>query len=201
MARSLLCCLSLAAVACQAQPLTQSDRDFAVSAMHATRKQFLDTVAGLSPAQLKWKPAPEVWSVQEIAEHIAISDEGIPQVAAKAVQAPATPEKRKPNPRAADALLLKQLPVRDKKFKAPEGFVPSGKFKNLAAITAAFKTARDRNIAYVRETNDDLRSHFAAHPVFGDLDALQWYVLMAGHTERHILQIKEVMATPGFPAK
>lgn len=201
MSRFLICCLSILAAACQAQPLPQGDRDHAVSAMHATRKLFLDTVSGLSAAQLKWKPSPEVWSVMEVAEHIAVSDEKIPQVAAKALQAPAAPEKKKANARQDDARILKQLTVRDQKFKAPEGFVPSGRFARLSDATAAFKAARDKNIAYIRETQDDLRSHFAPHPAFGDLDALQWYVLMAGHTERHVLQIKELMAMPGFPKK
>ncbi len=201
MIRSVLCCLTLTATACHAQTLTQGDRDFAVSAMHATRKLFLDTVSGLSDAQARWKPSPDVWSVMETAEHIVLSETAIPQVAAKAMQSPATPEKKKPNPRQTEEMLLKVLPAREQKVKAQDIVVPKGTFKNMAEITAAFKAARDKNLAYIRETQDDLRSHFAPNPAFGDLDALQWYVFMAGHTERHVNQIKELRANPAFPKK
>jgi hypothetical protein len=67
-------------------------------------------------------------------------------------------------------------------------------------VIAAFKVSRDRNIAYVRETKDEMRTHFAPGPV-GEMDALQWYVLMAAHTERHVMQIREVMGMAGFPKK
>jgi len=201
MIRFVLCCLTLTIAACQAQPLSQGERDYAVSAMHATRKQFLDTVARLSDAQLKWKPSPEVWSAMEVAEHIALSDTAIPEIAAKAMQAPATPEKKSGNTRAKDEMLLKALAAREQKFKAPEMIVPKGQFKSMAELVAAFRSSRDRNIAYIRETQDELRTHFAPHPVFGELEVVQWYVLMAGHTERHVNQIKELMANPGFPKK
>lgn len=200
MARILLCVLTMFSLGCHGQQMTQGDRDFAVSAMHATRKLFLDSVAGLSPAQLKWKPSAEVWSVMEVAEHIAVSDEQIPKLAVKAMGAPPAPEKRKANAREEDAKILAAVARRDQKAKAPAEFVPSGRYQDLAALTAAFKASRDSNIAYVRETRDELRSHFVAGPL-GEIDGLQVYLLMAGHTERHVKQIREVMGMAGFPKK
>ncbi|MBI5084123.1 MAG: DinB family protein [Acidobacteria bacterium] len=199
MTRTAICYLILGA-ALSAQTLSQGDRDYCMSELHATRKLFLDTVTGLSEAQLKWKPATG-WSVMEVAEHIAATELMIPQLVQKAMQAPATPEKKKANPRETDMMLVKMLPVREQKFQAPESIRPVGKYKNIKELAEAFKSARDKNIAYVRETGDDLRVHFAPHPVFGDLDGLQWYVLIGGHTERHVNQIKEVMAEAGFPKK
>jgi hypothetical protein len=38
-----------------------------------------------------------------------------------------------------------------------------------------------------------------AHRAAGLLDGYQWILLMAGHTERHVLQIEEVKRQPGFP--
>ena len=60
-----------------AETLTQGERERAMSELHATRKQFLDSVAGLSDAQWNFKPSPDVWSVAEVAEHIAISEDMI----------------------------------------------------------------------------------------------------------------------------
>lgn len=197
----LLISLTLLAAPIFGQALSQGERDYAVSALHGTRKQFLDTLGPLSEAQMKWKPAPGVWSIAEVAEHLVVSEDFLPGIVAKAMAAPATPEKKKANPRETDYMLIKVLPVRDHKAQAPEPLKPTGKYAGKAALMTAFRTKRDRNIAYVRETKDELRDHFSAHPQFGELDGLQWYILMAGHSERHINQMKEVMATPGFPAK
>src|SRR5712672_1484573 len=59
------------------ETLTQVERERAMSELHATRKQFLDSVAGLSDAQWNFKPSPDVWSVAEVAEHIAVSEDTI----------------------------------------------------------------------------------------------------------------------------
>ena len=197
----LLISLILLAAPIFGQALSQGEHDYAVSALHGTRKQFIDTLGPLSEAQMKWKPAPNVWSIAEVAEHIVVSEDFLPAIVTKMMASPATPEKKKANPRETDYMLIKVLPVRDKKAQAPEPLKPTGKYPNKAALLNGFRTARDRNITYVRETQDDLRVHFSAHPVFGELDGLQWYILLAGHSERHINQMKEVMASPGFPAK
>jgi hypothetical protein len=56
-----------------AQSLTQHDREFAMSHLHASRKIFLDAVAGLTPEQWNYKPSPDRWSAAECAEHITVS--------------------------------------------------------------------------------------------------------------------------------
>ena len=53
------------------QPLTQGERGYPRSATcTSTRKQYLDQFSALSAAQWKYKPAPDVWSAAEIAEHL-----------------------------------------------------------------------------------------------------------------------------------
>lgn len=47
-------------------------------------------------------------------------------------------------------------------------------------------------IQYVRETTDALHDHVAPLGALGDLDAYQWPLLLATHTERHIQQIEDV---------
>jgi hypothetical protein len=186
---------------CSAQALSQGERDYAVSALHASRKYFLDTVAGLSAAQMKWKASPESWSVAEIGEHIAIGETMFPEMVQKSLKEPATPEKKQADPRQMDYQLMKTVPVRDQKFQAPESLKPLGKFPTKAALVESFRTHRDANIAYIRDTKDDLRVHFIKHPVLGELDGLQWYILMAAHSERHVNQMREVIANPNFPKK
>src|SRR6266545_4531348 len=72
----------------------QGERDRAMSHLHATRKVFLDSVAGLSDAQWNFKPSPDRWSVAECAEHIAVSEDSIFDLLRQTVKSPAAPGKQ-----------------------------------------------------------------------------------------------------------
>jgi uncharacterized damage-inducible protein DinB len=190
--------LLLPAAVFAADTLTQGERDRAMSHMHATRKMFLDAVSPLSEAQYKYKPAPEVWSVAEVAEHIALAEQLIFGMTQKLLEQPATPEK-KSEVQGKDESVVKMIADRSRKAQAPEQIRPSGKFATREAVVEAFKKSRDRSIEFVQTTNLDLRSHFSTHPAAGLLDAYQWMLLMSAHTDRHVQQMREVMASPGFP--
>ena len=181
------------------QTLTKEERERGMGELRATRKLFLDSVAGLSEAQWKFKPAPEVWSVAEVAEHIAVSEEilfGL--VTEKLMKTPATPEKRA-EVQGKDEIILEKVIDRSQKFQAPEILRPSHRFTTQQALLDHFKESRDRTIAYVESTQDDLRDHFWEHPVAKLLDGYQWLLLLSAHTHRHTLQIEEVKASPNFP--
>jgi hypothetical protein len=49
---------------------------------------------------------------------------------------------------------------------------------------------------YAGKTSDDLRAH--AVPEWG-VDAYQCLLEISTHEQRHILQIREIKANPGFP--
>jgi uncharacterized damage-inducible protein DinB len=182
-----------------AETLTQVERERAMSELHATRKQFLDSVAGLSDAQWNFKPSPDVWSVAEVAEHIAISEDMIFKgVTERVMKTPATPEK-KPEVHGKDELVLEKTVDRSTKFQAPEMLRPTRRWPTEPVLTEHFKESRDRTIAYVENTQDDLRDHFLEHPAFKLLDGYQWILLISAHSHRHTLQIEEVKANPNFP--
>jgi hypothetical protein len=180
-----------------AEPISKGDRGAGTSALEASRKLFLDSVAGLSEAQLNFKPAPEKWSIAEVAEHIALSEEYIFQAASAALKTPA--REKMADPGKMDEKILSNVPNRSVKATAPEPLRPRNQFKTAADAVAAFTTSRDAHIKYLSETQDPLREHFLKQSAFGDLDAYQWILLMAAHTERHVAQINEVKASPGFP--
>ena len=179
------------------EPITKGEREFVQSSLHASRKMFLDAVDGLSEAQWNFKPAPDKWSIAEVAEHIIMAEGFIFQAVNGALQSPA--REKMADAQAMDEKILTGVPDRTNKFKAPEQLQPHGQYKTVAEAVEAFKAARDKNIQYVGETQDALREHFFKHPVLGDLDAYQWILLMSAHTERHVNQILEVKASPGYP--
>ena len=189
---------TLALATAFAAPLEQGERDRAMSHLHATRKAFLDSVAGLSEAQWNFKAGPDRWSIAECAEHIAVSDDALFGLLQQTMKSLATPEK-KAEAQGKDEAILRMLPDRSVKAKAPEFLQPTRRWPDHADLIAHFKQSRDRNIAYIQTTDDDLRSHFMNHPVLKAIDAYQIMLLLSAHSERHTLQINEVKADPNYP--
>ncbi|MBI4905445.1 MAG: DinB family protein [Acidobacteria bacterium] len=193
--------LGLALVSCApAQTLQQGERDRAMSHLHSTRKLFLDSLVEVTPEQWNWKPAPDVWSIAEVAEHIAVSEQSLFQLVKKVVNSPvpeaaAMAKVSKSN----DEKILAMLVDRSKKAQAPEFLQPKRRFANAAELIEHFKKDRDATIEYVQTTQDALRAHATPHPVFQMMDAYQWILLISGHSERHTLQLNEVKTKPGFP--
>jgi hypothetical protein len=181
-----------------AQTLTQGERDRALSELYASRKQFLDSVDGLTEAQWNFKPAPNVWSIAECAEHIAVSEDLLLDSLPKLMQSPAEPRKRA-EAKGKDELVLKAMVDRSRKFQAPEMLVPAHRWHNQAALVEHFRESRDRTLDYVRTTEDDLRDHFFEHPVFKTLDAYQFILTVSAHSQRHTMQLNEVKQAAGFP--
>jgi hypothetical protein len=199
--KSLIAAVALGGVAALAfaQPLTKDEREQGLSELQATRKLFLESVAGLSEAQWKFKPAPEVWSVAEVAEHIAVSEDTIfGLITEKIMKGPAEPDK-KAEVQGKDQIILEKVVDRSVKVQAPEILRPTHRFASQQALVDHFKESRDRTIAYVTNSQEELRSHFGDHPLLKTMDGYQWLLLLSSHSHRHTLQIEEVKANPNFP--
>src|SRR5918993_2670206 len=151
--------------------LTQRERDFAVKYLQETRQKFLESIAGLSEAQWKYKPAADRWSVAEVSEHIALSETAILQlVTERVMKAPAS----QPAPGApTDEAVIKLITDRSSKAQAPEVLKPTGKWASREELTKDFAASRDKTVAYVKETGEDLRGHSAPHPALKTIDAYQ----------------------------
>jgi hypothetical protein len=98
----------------------------------------------------------------------------------------------------ADHKMVAMVNDRTQKATAPEPIVPSGRLATPADAVKEFSDKRDRSIAYVKTTSDDLRVHVANGPA-GPMDAYQFLLAMAAHSARHTAQIREVEANAGFP--
>jgi hypothetical protein len=180
-------------------PLTSQEREAAIKQFETTRDNFLKSIAGLSPQQWSFKPAPDRWSVAEVAEHITVSESTLFGLVQKQIMtSPAAPEKRE-QVKGKDEMILQKMPDRSHKAQAPEFLRPTGRWATEADLKKAFEDSRAATIEYIRTTNDDLRDHFFDHPVFGALDGYQWLLLISAHSARHTAQIEEVKADPNFP--
>ena len=177
----------------------KADRDTLVNHLKQTETAFLKSIDGLSDAQWTWKSAPDRWSVAEAAEHITMSEDLLRGMAEGTLKAPATPEVLAKT-KGKDEQVLKMIPDRTQKFKAPEPLVPKGSFASKAALVEAFKAARAKTVALAGGTAD-LRGHAATGLPMGEMDTYQVVLFLSAHTERHTKQIEEVKTTAGYPAK
>jgi DinB superfamily len=177
--------------------MSDSERSYLVDQLQQSKKYFLDTIAGVTDAQWKFKPSPTAWSIAECAEHIVLSEDFLFKTQQGILKTPVVPRPETSNSEA-DHKLVAAIGDRSHKATAPEPITPSGKFATPADAASAFTEKRDRNLAYAKTTTDDLRVHTVKGPI-GTMDAYQFLLLMAAHTGRHTDQIKEVEANAEFP--
>jgi hypothetical protein len=177
--------------------ITDQERTRAVDLLSRSRQVLLDVVDGVSESQARWKPAPDRWCIYEYVEHVAVADDALIALIQRCLQTPARPES--PEERRERENKIRETPIPRGANRAPEAMKPSGRFPSLADAVAAFLAARERTLEYARGTQEDLRSHFSAHPVLGPLDGYQWLLGNARHVETHAGHIRELRGLPGFP--
>lgn len=178
------------------QTLTQSDHDKGLQYLQQTRDGVVAATKGLSEAQLKFKPAPDRWSVAEVLEHITIVEGALySNVTEIVMKAPAGAPDR--DTAKIDAQVFAVVPDRTHKVKAPEQFVPTGRWPAADTLDQFLKT-RERTTAFF-ESTPDLRAHVGGQSPLGPLDGYEWIMFIAAHSARHTKQILEVKADPSFP--
>ena len=179
--------------------LTKEQRAHAVQLLQDAQKEFVAAVESLSDEQWNYKPAPERWSVGEVAEHIVLA-EGL--LFSKVEESLAG----KPNPdwetqtKGKTEFLEKVMVNRQYKAQAPEQIKPQGKLTR-AEIMSKYAEGRAKSIKFIEDTDLPLNEYTAEHPfpVFKTLNAYQWLIYIPLHNMRHDLQIEEVKTSAGFP--
>ncbi len=183
--------------ALRAQNLTPEEIQKAVQYLEQTRAGVIKATAGLSPAQWNFKPATNRWSVAEVTEHIAAAEDFLMSMVQERVMT-APGRTNAEDVAAIDAFVLARIPDRSVKAQAPEPLQPNNRFGSPEASLKHFEASRAKTILFV-ETTKDLRGHAAPSPLGKTLDAYEWVLFIAAHSERHTKQINEVKADPNFP--
>ena len=180
--------------------MNPEEREFLVAELVRSEARLLRTVDGLSAAQWNFREGPERWSIEEIVEHLVVFEEFIRGAVQRVLSEAGEPEKCAAVA-AKESLVLGLAESRGTKFVAREAARPVGRWEDPAELVEELKKTRARTLAFVAEERGDLREHFFAHIVFGDLDCYQWLVVLARHMDRHVRQVDEVMRDPGFPKR
>jgi hypothetical protein len=180
-------------------PLTDADRTALVTELQASQQAVVDTVKGLTPEQMTFKPGPDRWSVAECVEHLAATEPMLfGFIQGKVLKTAPASEADRAKASGKDTGIMTMVTDRSKKFQAPAEIRPTGRWTGKDALLKAFEDARAKTIDWAKTTQDDLRAHVMSGPG-GELDGFQWIMYLSGHSRRHLGQIKEVMASANFP--
>ncbi|MBX9782475.1 MAG: DinB family protein [Chitinophagaceae bacterium] len=179
--------------------LTEAERKYAVEMLQNSREKLLAELDGLTATQLNFKPAPDKWSIAEVVEHIGLAEMGIGQIVQQTLKAPVDSAKRK-EIKVTDEQIRLVLTNRTGKVKSPEIIKPTDRFPEIKQAISFFTTARNKNIEFIKSTQEDLRNRYWQHPATGVIDLYQTILLISAHCERHTAQIKEIKADSNFPA-
>lgn len=188
-------CACAGVTAVRAQEVTQAEKEHALQYLESTKKGVLESVKGLSDAQWNFKAGPDRWSIAQVMEHIAAAEDFIRGMDAEQVmKAPAIPDR---DVKKTDDSVLAMVPDRSQKVQAPEPLVPTNRFGTPEGSMKHFVESRAKTEEFLKTTSG-LRDHVADSPV-GKLDAYEFVLLIAAHSERHTKQILEVKADPNYP--
>jgi hypothetical protein len=176
-----------------AGPMTDGERQRLVAHFEMTEAWLRAELAGLSPAQLAYRPTPDAWSVKDVVEHLGIAEPQYWTQLKDALKAPAAGFKAT----ATDTAILWYGIDRTERTKTGEARVPDGRFKSADEALAAFTRLRAEMLQVARSTPEDVRGR---RFLDSEMDVYQWFLMISTHSMRHILQIQEIKRAASYPA-
>lgn len=179
--------------------MTNDERAYLLSELKSTESAFLSSIQGLTPAQWTYKPSPEIWSIQECAEHVILAEDLIFEEARKTLQTPQVPRLANATSEG-DREVVAKLQDRSNKAKSPKVLQPVQAFSTPESAIREFNIRREKTIAYVTTTHDALRIHAGEGPAGFTSDVYQFLLQLAAHSGRHTAQILEVKSSTGYPS-
>jgi uncharacterized damage-inducible protein DinB len=175
------------------------ERRLVLDHLAASRERLLGAVDGLSAEQRTFQPAEDRWSVAGCVEHIILVEAFVFQTMQTALQAPPEPAAKQTEVRRKDPIVIAKVPARTSRVMGPVEVHPKNRWPDFEELLQQFETTRQRSVTFATATEADLRGHCFPHPFLGDLDCYQWLLFLGLHCERHVRQLEEVKADPGFP--
>ena len=182
--------LMFTAPAAEAQ-LTTLERQRLLAHLDMTASWLEDELAGLSAAQLAFRPSPAAWNILDVLDHLVV----VGPIYWRDLQN-AKPVKSGPAGMMSDVDVLWYGIDRTNREIAIKTEEPARTLKDITAGLKSYRAQHAQLVQYVRTTKDDLRRRFVERQ---NSDAYQWALLISTHEQRHIMQVREIKAHPAYP--
>ena len=177
-----------------AEPMKPGDRKRLLAHLEMTESWLVSEISGLSDAQLKFRMTSDSWSIMDVVEHLAVAEPQYWTQLLESLKATAGPIK----PEATDAGILWYGIDRTNRQRTGEARVPKGRYDKVDQSLGEFLKLRGTMREMAKSTDEDLRGRMLKD---GNMDVYQWYLMISTHSQRHILQIREIKAHAGYPKK
>ena len=177
--------------------LTQAERDQLRNYVIQAHNHVLQTVRSLSRPQLDVKENATRWSIAENVEHLAIVHSLVLSHVQQLTASPVPDHPHVSKWKGRDEALLAQIRSREHRLKVPDIGYPNHEV-NHEEVFRRFEAIRHRIVEFAETTNAPLKLFTFPHPVFGEKDCYQWLLGTGAHCERHLAQIREVMAADAY---
>ncbi len=174
-----------------APPLTAGERQRVLAHFEMTEAWLLSELDGLSDAQLTFRMTPDSWSIKDVVEHLAIAEPQYWQQLQDSLEQPLGFKGE-----TTDATILWYGIDRTNRQTTGEARVPKGQFPSAREALAAVRKLRATMTQFARDTQEDLRGRELKG---GEMDVYQWLLMISTHSQRHLLQMREIKAHSSYP--
>jgi hypothetical protein len=180
--------------------MNADERQLALDLLTQSQARLLASVLNLSSQQWQFREDPDRWSIAENIEHLIHFEGFITQAITNALARPAEPDKHAHAIASQSKVAsLGSAESRRMPLNAREVVRPTRQSCDPDGLIDEFTRARGRTLAFAAQTDAELHHHFFPHIAFGDLSCYQWLLVLGFHTDRHVLQIRQVQAHGAFP--
>lgn len=168
--------------------------DYYMETLQKLQRQVLE----LNKEQMHFKVSEQSWSISQCLEHIILTENMIFGMIREYMEKPENPERRK-EIKFTDEEIMAMVVDRSEKYEAPEMLIAKGKYDDPHKAIYDLRIQREEIFSFIKNTPvEKLRNRINDSPA-GATDAYQSLLFLAGHTQRHTLQIEEIKKSPNFP--
>ena len=173
-----------------------------VDRISRNREMLLQSISGLSEAQLAHRSDETSWSIGDVLNHVSLTDEANAKLTSNMLKrARDTSPPPDPSPEGSEIHSMDEIFPRMEagKFQSPE-FVKPHSDAPVAESLARLIASRERMLGNIEQLDGlDLSGLTFPHPFAGQLNAYQWILMAGAHEARHAIQIKRMKSDAGFP--
>lgn len=159
-----------------------------ITLLKQNTKDIVDFVTAIDTDKIPMNPPSGKWSIIQICDHLVSVDYGVySMMASKGI--PAAADRTSLLPRI-EAIAMD----RTKKAVAPPQLSPKGKTDTVEKFATKYPNVRGKTIASIESKDLSRVCDVFPHFVFGHMTYEEWLRFSMLHADRHILQMKEVLA-------
>ena len=166
-------------------------------ALEARRQALLADLAATSPAALAFRPAPDAWSLEDVAQHLWLVERGAVHILTTRI---AKPPLKRDLLSPFKVLMMRVLVRRGIRIKSPVPEIVPAERMPVDAVRAQWDQTRATLRGLLDQvTAERVNLRIFRHPIFGPLTLAQSVEFIGLHHDHHLHQVRRIRAAAGYP--